>query len=186
MVAMESSRNSSLDLPSPTRPPSNTEGDANLERDLVLLLSKLDYFRARLADRQVVQKPTLALQILLSMLDELTGFTEHTLKSLKDNQAGREELLRAGELYIAIQEVLKEFAPKVLHSVLSFFGGQPVDHDQRSHALGEVTRRFVDVLNSFFVLFQGFFRESWSNAEWIQAYRLFLVDLEPAISGLKC
>jgi hypothetical protein len=183
---MESSHNGSMSFPTISPSQRDSERDADLERDLVMLLSKLEYFRARLAGKQVAQRSTLALHIFLNMLDELTGFTEQMVKTLDNDQLGKQELIRAGELYITIQEVIKEFTPNAFHSVVSFFGGQPVDLDQRYYSFSEVTRRFLEVVRSFFVLYQGFFRMTSSNAEWIQAYRLFLVDLEPVVTALKC
>ena len=127
---MERSRNSNGAIGLAPRHEADADRDADLERDLILLLSKLDHYRARLADKQVAQRPTLALQILLNMLDEVTGFTEHFLNGLSDNQVGREELTRAGELYLSIQEMLKDFTPNALQSVFSLFKDRSVARDQ--------------------------------------------------------
>jgi hypothetical protein len=183
---MESSRNTCVPIPSVSLPEADPERDANLERDLILTLSKLDHYRARLADRQVAHKPTLALQILLNMLDEVTAFTEHVLQVLNDDQRGREELTQAGELYNSIQATLKDFMPSAVQSVFSFFGGESGNKDRRRQDLHELAGRFLEILKGFFELFQGVFSISWSSTEWIQAYQIFLVDLEPVVGSLTC
>jgi hypothetical protein len=183
---MERSRNASGSIELPSRHEPDAERDADLERDLILLLSKLDHYRARLSDKQVCQRPTLALQILLNMLDEVTGFTEHFLNGLNDDQIGRVELTHAGELYLSIQEVLKEFTPNALQSVFSLFRGQSNGRDQRHQTFHALTRSFLEDVKTFFELFQGFFRASGSGSEWSQAYQLFLADLESTFGLLHC
>jgi hypothetical protein len=183
---MESSRNSNGSIELASRPKVDSQEDTDLERDLILLLSKLDHYRARLADRQVAQRPALALHILLNMLDEATGFTEHFLNGRSDDQTGREEMTRAGELYISIQELLKELMPNALQAVFSFFRSQSVNKGHRPQASHAIGRSFLEVLRDFFELFLGFFSASGSGTQWSQAYQLFLVDLEPVVGSLNC
>jgi hypothetical protein len=98
---MERSRKSGPFAVAATPSPIDTEQDVDLERDLVLLLSKLDQFRSRLADAQVQCRASLALQIILTMLDEVTDFTEQSLKTRAvPGRPGTVEAIDAGRLAI--------------------------------------------------------------------------------------
>jgi hypothetical protein len=183
---MERSRKSGPFAVAATPSPIDTEQDVDLERDLVLLLSKLDQFRSRLADAQVQCRASLALQIILTMLDEVTDFTEQSLKTREDAKEGQEQLAQAGELYLVVQELLKQLTPGALQSFISFFGKPATDHGKLSHDFRQVTRRLVKVLEGFFVLFQDYFQVPASSTEWNEAHRLFLADLGPVIDRLQC
>jgi hypothetical protein len=183
---MERSRKSGPFAVAATPSPIDTVQDVDLERDLVLLLSKLDQFRSRLADAQVQCRASLALQIILTMLDEVTAFTEQSLKTREDAKEGQEQLAQAGELYLVVQELLKQLTPGALQSFISFFGKPATDHGKLSHDFRQVTRRLVKVLEGFFVLFQDYFQVPASSTEWNEAHRLFLADLGPVIDRLQC
>jgi hypothetical protein len=183
---MERSRKSGPFAVAATPSPIDTEQDVDLERDLVLLLSKLDQFRSRLADAQVQCRASLALQIILTMLDEVTDFTEQSLKTREDAKEGQEQLAQAGELYLVVQELLKQLTPGALQSFISFFGKPATDHGKLSHDFRQVTRGLVKVLEGFFVLFQDYFQVPASSTEWNEAHRLFLADLGPVIDRLQC
>jgi hypothetical protein len=167
-------------------PPVDPEQDVAFERDLVLLLSKLDQFRSRLADAQVQRRAPLALQIILTLLDEVIDFTKRSLKTREDATAGKEELAQAEKLYLAVQELLRHLTPGPLHSFISFFGKPSVDHADRAHAFREIGRRLLQVLEGLFVLFQDYFQVPASATEWTQAHRLFLADLRPVVDRLQC
>src|SRR5260370_30269723 len=81
--------------------------DARLERDLILLLSKLEQGRSYLAESTTRRQPALALQATLAMLNEAVEFAESRLAA--DPNANADTVLaRAGELASSVHALFKE------------------------------------------------------------------------------
>jgi hypothetical protein len=156
--------------------------DARLERDLLLLLSKLEQGRSYLAEPATRRQPALALQAALAILDEAARFTEKRRAEEPDPQVDA-VLASARELASSIHALLKEFNPRAMQSVLSFFGRRPPDGAQHRSTLQRAMRELPPVLEGFFAVSERRFRTTAAARDWVGVYRIFLDDLSFAIDA---
>jgi hypothetical protein len=156
--------------------------DARWERDLILLLSKLEQGRSYLAEPTTRRQPALALHATVAMLDEVIRFAER--RRIDEPDANADAVLsRAGELVAAAHELFKEVNPSGMQSFLSFFRRPSGDGAQHRNALQRVVRGLPAVLEGFFGLWEGQFQSPAAGKDWVQVYRVFLDDLNFVIDA---
>jgi hypothetical protein len=152
------------------------EVDARLERDLILMLSRLEQGRSYLAEPATRRQPALALQAAWAMLDATAGFAI-TRPAEEPDPHTDTVLARARELASSIHALLKEINPSGMQSFLSFFGRAAPDGAQQKSALQRVMRSLPSVLEGFFAVWERHFRSTAAAKDWAQVYRVFLDDL---------
>ena len=170
-------------LPTPAPPRETAWSDADLERELCLLLSKLEHGRTLLAKPDALKQPDLALEVLVAMLERVAALVGPVLAQgpAVDTTDLR---LRLREVDSAAQGLIRERRPSAMKSVLGWFG-KPAAGEANEPAFRQAVGGFLEVFETCFALFESRFREAEGGKQWGQVYHVFLAELSGVVSKLK-
>jgi hypothetical protein len=159
--------------------------DGALENDLIFLLSKLEHLRAQLANKKSRKRPTLALQILTEMVNDILAFSEECM----DAKAGTDSLTRAlaeaGDMYPAAQLAWiqpNQLSDRTVSKLYSDWPGNAASRRQAFHQTGE---SMVYILEAYFSLFTARFRSSSAADRWRETFSIFVADLTRVVDKIK-
>jgi hypothetical protein len=156
--------------------------DASLERDLILLLFKLDEARAYLVQPTIRRQPALALRAGLAMVNEVRVFTAVRVAEDPDPNADT-PLTQAEQWVTSAQALHHEFRPSAKQSLFGFFGRPAARNSLHLDAFQRVMHDLPPVLENLLGLWERHFRTPAAGREWVQASLLFLDDLSQGISA---
>jgi hypothetical protein len=171
-------------MPSPAPLPETTWSDADLEREMFLLLSKLEHGRSLLSRPGAVKRPDLALEVLIAMLERVVALVGPILAqgAVVDTTELR---LRLREVDSGAQGLIKELRPSAMKSVLGWFG-KPGAGPASEPAFRQTVAGFLEVFETCFALFEGRFQAPAGGRQWRQVYHVFLAELGGAVKMLHC
>jgi hypothetical protein len=159
--------------------------DKAFENDLILLLSNLEYARAKLADRKHRRRPALALRALAEMTNEVVAFSESRLNSQAKTNSLVTALDRAGEVYPRarlLQPEQNRLSPQTVQNLYSSWKG---NSSGRHQTFNQIALGIVDVLETHFSLLIDHFNASSKADQWGETSDVFVKDLKQAIKRVK-
>ncbi|MBA2340126.1 MAG: DUF4388 domain-containing protein [Pyrinomonadaceae bacterium] len=159
------------------------EHDAHLENEMLLLMSRLDSLRTRLAERQTQKRPVQALQILTSMANQVADLSEAVFGRERTAHTLANALSRATTAHPTAQVL--EFAANRLPAehvtdLYNSAGGR-----SRAQIYGDVSRTIIEVIEDGFKQLTGCLRSSGSIGELKEAYEYFLQELTNTADAVK-
>ena len=170
-------------LPTPAPSRETSWSDADLERELCLLLSKLEHGRTLLAKPEALKQPDLALEVLVAMLERVAGLVGPVLAQgpavdITDLR------LRLREVDSAANGLIKELRPSATKSVLGWFRKHGASAANEP-AFKQAVAGFLEVFATCFALFESRFQDSSGGKQWGQVYHVFLAELGGVVNKLK-
>ena len=159
------------------------EHDARLEDEMILLMSRLDSLRARLAERQTQKRPVQALQILTLMANQVADLSEAIFGRERTADALSDALSRATARHPTAQVL--EFASNRLPAehvtdLYNSAGGR-----SRAQIYDDVSHTIIGVIEDRFKQLTGCLRSGGSVAELKEAYEYFLQELTNTADAVK-
>ncbi|MBA2502544.1 MAG: DUF4388 domain-containing protein [Pyrinomonadaceae bacterium] len=159
------------------------EHDARLENEMLLLMSRLDSLRARLAERQTQKRPVQALQILTLMANQVADLSEAIFGRERTADVLSDALSRATAQHPTAQVL--EFASNRL----------PAEHVTdlynsaagrgRAQIYGDVSHTLIGVIEDSFKQLTSCLRSGGTVAELKEAYEYFLQELTHTAEAVK-
>ncbi len=159
------------------------EHDARLENEMLLLMSRLDSLRARLAERQTQKRPVQALQILTLMANQVADLSEAIFGRERTADRLSDALARSTAQHPTAQVL--EFAANRL----------PAEHvtdlynsaagRSRAQIYGDVSHALIELIEDSFKQLTGCLRSGGTVAELKEAYEYFLQELTQTARAVK-
>jgi hypothetical protein len=169
-------------VPEPT--PEERAQDASWERELIRLLSGLEFLRAELEELVRQKKSAGALENLVAMVDHVVKFAERHVDAAAATNLPT-LLAKAGDLYSSLRQALEERDGSSLKSLFGWFTKTKDDKLGRQHSARSTIEAVKEVLQSAFELFEAGFRSPANAQQWAQTWQVFLADLAPVLDKLK-
>jgi hypothetical protein len=158
-------------------PPGAAEHDLDLQQDLVLLLSKLEQHRARLANPGPEQKDVTVLQVAVAMVNDLVQAAEGGQGAGKDPEALSAALAKAAAFLEPTEALLRQLDdPSLVRALVRMFR-KPQDAGEQLRQVRQAGQGLVEVLQTFFALHKAGFQVPAAAESWSQAQALFVNDL---------
>lgn len=159
------------------------EHDAHLENEMILLMSRLDSLRSRLAERQAQKRPVQALQILTTMANQVADLSEAVF--------GRERT--AQTLALSLKQAVAEHPTA---QVLEFAANRlPVEDvtalynsagwRSRAQIYRDVSCTIIEIIEDNFKQLTDCMRSSGVTGELKEAYEYFLHELTHTAEAVK-
>ncbi|MBL8797649.1 MAG: hypothetical protein JNM56_27365 [Planctomycetia bacterium] len=161
--------------------------DSALENELAMLLSALEFHRAKLAESGRQGRPAAALQAARHMADELTAFTGCEVARLLDANALAVPVSQLTELHTSAQLLLDHLNRTNSFTAILFFWNKPaLDSAQAPELFRQVFDTLLQVLRGVFSCLDSTFVAPAAAQQWKQALDTFLGDLAETARTLKC
>jgi hypothetical protein len=168
------------------RPEGPGDPDSALETELAMLLSGLEFHRAKLAEFGQQHKPVAALQTARSMADEVVAFTEGEVARLLDANALGVALSPLANLHTSVQLLVDQRNRTNSFTAILFFWNKPaVEAAQAPELFRHVFDSLLQVLRGVFACIDGTFVAPAAAQQWKQALETFLNDLAETVRQLK-
>jgi hypothetical protein len=163
-----------------------TEQDRNLANDLIVMVSTLEQYRARLAGQRRGGDPAEVLEIIGNMVDAVAQVALRHLPLESTDPAMAAALDEAKGICDSTEELKPEFDGSAVRAVLRYFGKAGLSLAERRYFFRRLVGRIHEVLERFFVLFKERFTSPLAAQDWSQTYPLFLEELDQVVSHLEC
>jgi hypothetical protein len=158
-------------------PPGAAEHDLDLQQDLVLLLSKLDQHRARLANPDAGQKDVTVLQVAVAMVKDLVQAAEEVPEAAKDPEARAAALAKAAAFLAPTEALLRQLDDgSLVRAFVRMFQKQPGARERKRQAK-QAADDLVEVVQTFFALHKAGFQVPAAAESWANAQALFVNEL---------
>jgi hypothetical protein len=155
--------------------PGAAEHDLALQQDLVLLLSKLEQHRSRLANPGPEQKDVTVLQVAVAMVKDLVQAAEEGEGRGTEAQAAA--LTKAAAFLEPTEPLLQQLDdPSLVRAFVRLFRKQP-EAEERLRQARQAAQGLVEVVQTFFALHKAGFQVPDAAESWSQAQALFVNDL---------
>jgi len=160
--------------------------DSALENELAMLLSGLEFHRAKLAEFGQQHKPAAALQAVRIMADEIVAFTEGGVARLLDANALAVALSPLTDLHTSAQLLVDQLNRTNSFTAILFFWNKPaVEAAQAPELFRQVFDTLLQVLRGVFACIDGTFVAAAAAQQWKQALEMFLNDFTATARQLK-
>lgn len=160
------------------------EHDAHLENEMIMLMSRLDTLRARLAERQMQKRPAQALQILTSIANQTLEFSEAIFGRERSAQSLQTIFAQAVAANPAAQG-LEPTANRLRPDAVAELYTNASTGSRRQQIYSDVSRSIIGVIDAYFAQLTGCFRSSATISELKEAYEFFLSDLTSVVEQVK-
>jgi hypothetical protein len=158
-------------------PPGAAEHDLALQQDLVLLLSKLEQHRARLANPGPEQKHVTVLQVAVAMVKDLVQAGEGGQGAGTGPEALAAAQAKAAAFLGPTEALLAQLDdPSLVRALVRMFR-KPQDAGEQLRQVRQAAQGLVEVLQTFFTLHEASFQVPAAAESWSQAQALFVTDL---------
>lgn len=164
---------------------SGADLDRCLEKDLLRLLSNLEYCRVRLDSLKGHGKDREVLQLITTMLDQVVDVAEQQMCPRQCQIDFSVALGRASELQTSIQTLEREIKRSPLRMILRLFGKPCLTERESRQVLHDVGRSFHEVLQHFFSAFRRCLHSSRPIQEWDHLSARFLKELRQIFDQLS-
>jgi hypothetical protein len=163
-----------------------TEQDQNLANDLIVVLSTLEQYRARLESQSRGGNPAEILEIIGNMVEAVAQVALRHFPLESTDPAMAAAVDEAKGICDSTEELKPEFDGSAVRAVLRYFGKSGLSLAERRYFFRRLVGRIHEVLERFFVLFKERFTSPLAAQDWNQTYPLFLEELDQVVSLLEC
>jgi hypothetical protein len=161
------------------------EKDQALEQKLVGIVSNLEYCRAQLSEHENRPQAAEVLPILTAMVNQVAGGVERRVGPQADRQTLDKALAKASAFHDAIRTFSDQFgSPSLFKAIFKLFRKSTATEEERQQRFRQVTGSLVEVLDSFFQVYQSAFQSPQTAEAWAQTYAIFLNDLIQVLDRL--
>ena len=161
------------------------EQDNMLENNLILLLSKLEQLQTKLAHKKSLKRPTLALQILTEIINEVVAYSETLPSAAVSSDSLTKALAKASDRYATI-ELLRIQGNRLSTEIVSqLYGSWTGDPGERRNVFAEISQGMLDILETYFAYFTTCFRSSSIAGQWHETCQVFLAELRQEVKKIQ-
>lgn len=158
------------------------EHDTHLENEMIVLMSRLDQLRARLAERQTQKRPVQALQILTGMANQVIEFSEDVLG--RESYSLDTKINRATEMFPSAQG-LSAASNRLPPEQVAALYANASNIKRRQQIFKDLTHSIIAVIDDYFAQLTDCFRSSSATDELREAYGYFVNDLTKVVGGVN-
>jgi hypothetical protein len=162
---------------------SHGKAELRLETDLLALVSQLEQRMARGDERKMKAKPSLLLQVLGDLVNDVAEFSER----IPDARL-------AGSLRKALQRVNDEFPyARILRAASNRLSVQTAmgvydnwadTTETRDYFLKQLRQALLQILEEFFEFFAAYFENADGEQQWRDTFRVYMADLTEAANRI--
>ena len=151
------------------------EHDLALQQDLVLLLSKLEHHRSRLANPGPEQKDVTVLQVAVAMVRDLVQAAAEDGGDRTEARAAA--LAKAAAFLEPTEALLRQLDdPSLVRAFVRLFR-KPLEPAEQLRQVRQAAQGLVEVVQTFFALHKAGFQVPAAAESWSQAQAVFVNDL---------
>ncbi len=165
--------------------PQDIEEDNQLEQDAILVLSRIEQVRDRLAEKKTQRQPTLALRLLRDVAHELIVFAE-TLPGDAGTPGYLESvLIHIGDAFPAAKVLRTHnnyLSTEIAEQLYNNWSGSAAERQQ---TFGELGEGLLALLEAYFAYLVGCFRSSTVAGQWHDTCEIFLAELKRDLTEIK-
>ncbi len=163
--------------------PKEIEADRRLEMDLIGLVSKFEYMRAKLSTEGPSNRPLSALEILIDMVNHSQSFCrENTLAGGSDFLT--KAVTKLGNLSPATRLVRLNDSHQLSDNLIQRYRNWTGNPSSRQETFSQVAIILVSLLEAYFSFFIQKFQAASLVDQWTETSQVFIADLRHAIEEL--
>ncbi len=165
--------------------PAEIEQDEALENDLILLLSRLEQLQIRLAAQKSQKQPTLALQILTEIINQVTAFSEVLPDAVANSNTLPKILTTVADTY-SVARLLRVQHNRLSTEIVSkLYNNWSGDVAERRQTFSEIGQSILHVIETYFSYFIAYFRSSSVAGQWQETCDIFLAELRQEANKIQ-
>ena len=154
--------------------------DIKLEELLISLLSQNERILDHLVDKKLTKNPVSSIKYISELINNIIRFSN---KSLNFNASVLRELMD--------KECKKNPNIKLVHvnenglsfdTIINLFNGWTSKSSERQPIFEEICNSTIDIIKSYFLLFESCFRSDLMKKQWSETSRIHLEEL---LAGMK-
>jgi hypothetical protein len=158
--------------------------DPALEGDLIRMLGRMEQLLVRLAEPGVQRRPSLALEALLALVDQVVAFAGRRVDREAHGPALNQLLASARDLYDSADALRGQLSDSVVVSLFNLFGKEPVRETRRAELYRRVVAASEALMREAFALLTVCLPEA-ARADWEQAHTVFLDEFTRVAETLR-
>lgn len=156
----------------------------NMGNCLIILLSGLEQMLHKLEHKKSIKRPALALGILTKIVNFVVAFSEKQLNEANNDSLAK-VLAKAGETYPRICLLQAEHNRLSEKTLLNMYNGWAADTSGRVQTFRQITLGMVDVLRTYFWLFNSCFQSPSLAEQHKELCDIFLVCVVKAVERVE-
>jgi hypothetical protein len=162
---------------------SSGKAELRLEADLLALVSRLEQRMARCDERKLKAKPSLLLQVLGDLVNDVAEFSER-IPDARLAGSLRKALLRVNEEF-PYARILRANSNRLsVQTAIGVYDNWTDTSETRDYVLKQLRQALLQILEEFFEFFAAYFEDAEGEQQWRDTFRVYLADLTQAATQI--
>lgn len=162
---------------------SSGSAELQLEADLLALVSQLEQRMARCDERKLKAKPSLLLQVLGDLVNDVAGFSER-IPDPRLAGSLQKALLRVNDEFPYARILRAKSNRLSVQTAIDVYNNWSDTAETRDYLLKQLRQVLLQILEEFFEFFAACFENAGREQQWRDTYRVYLADLTQAATEI--
>ncbi|MGZ6971427.1 MAG: DUF4388 domain-containing protein [Thermoanaerobaculia bacterium] len=158
------------------------KAELRLEADLLALVSRLEQQIPRCDERNLKAKPSLLLQVLEELVNDVAEFSER-IPDARLKGSLQKALLRVNDEF-PYARILPANSNRLSVQTAIDLYDHSTDTETRNYFLKQLRQALLQVLEEFFEFFATCFESADGDRQWRDTFRVYLADLTRAVTQI--